>query len=198
MTIKTGETVQLTASARDIFGNEISCVVFEWSSSDQSVAVVDQNGLVQGVGEGRAIVSATAKKEGYNLAFKGEAIVNVIPAGPAKCSLNLMRNNPVVSGGELHTCVIKQDGSLRCWGWNQYGQVGDGKNIDRNTPVQIMSGGVIAVSAGWANTCAIKQGGSLWCWGRNEYGQMGDGTWDPKNTPVQIISEGVVAVFLGI
>jgi predicted secreted protein len=42
------------------------------------VAVADQNGLVQGVGEGRAIISATAKKEGYNLAFKGEAIVNVI------------------------------------------------------------------------------------------------------------------------
>jgi predicted secreted protein len=78
VTIKVGETVQLTARAKDIFGNEISCVGFEWSSSDPSVAVVDQNGLVQGVGEGRATISAIAKKEGYNLAFKGEAIVNVI------------------------------------------------------------------------------------------------------------------------
>jgi len=78
VTIKVGETVQLAASAKDVFGNEISCVGFEWNSSDQSVAVVDQNGLVQGVGEGRAIISAAAKKEGYSLAFKGEAIVNVI------------------------------------------------------------------------------------------------------------------------
>ena len=78
VTIKVGETVQLTAVAKDVFGNEISCVGFEWSSSDPSVAVVDQNGLVQGVGEGRATISATAKKEGYNLAFKGETIVNVI------------------------------------------------------------------------------------------------------------------------
>ena len=85
VTIKVGETVQLTALAKDIFGNEISCVGFEWSSSDQSVAVVDQSGLVQGVGEGRAIVSATAKKEGYSLDFKGEAVVNVV-AGIQICS----------------------------------------------------------------------------------------------------------------
>ena len=81
VTIKVGEAVQLTAVAKDIFGNEISCVGFDWSSSDQSVAVVDQNGLVRGVGEGRAIISATAKKEEYNLALKGEAIVNVITFG---------------------------------------------------------------------------------------------------------------------
>jgi len=78
VTIKVGEAVQLTVVAKDVFGNEISCVGFEWSSSDPSVAVVDQNGLVRGIGGGRAIISATAKKEEYNLAFKGEAIVNVI------------------------------------------------------------------------------------------------------------------------
>jgi len=78
VTIKVGETVQLTAVAKDVFGNEISCVGFEWSSSDPSVAVVNQNGLVRGAREGKAIISATVKKEGYNLAFKGEAIVNVI------------------------------------------------------------------------------------------------------------------------
>ncbi|MFZ8804377.1 MAG: Ig-like domain-containing protein, partial [Candidatus Calescibacterium sp.] len=78
VTIKVGETVQLTAVAKDVFGNEVSCVGFEWSSSAPSVAVVDQNGLVRGISGGSATISATAKKEGYNLAFKGEAIVNVI------------------------------------------------------------------------------------------------------------------------
>jgi hypothetical protein len=92
VTIKVGETVQLTAVAKDIFGNEISCVGFEWSSSDPSVAAVDQNGLVRGASEGRAIISATAKKEGYNLAFKGEAIVNVIPVGPVECPLIWSKN----------------------------------------------------------------------------------------------------------
>jgi len=62
VTIKVGETVQLTASARDIFGNEISCVVFEWSSSDQSVAVVDQTGLVQGVSKGNGNSFSNSKE----------------------------------------------------------------------------------------------------------------------------------------
>jgi len=78
VTIKVGETVQLTAVAKDIFGNEKSCVGFEWSSSNPTVATVDENGIVQGVNVGRVIVFATAKKEGYNLAFKGEAIINII------------------------------------------------------------------------------------------------------------------------
>jgi hypothetical protein len=88
VTIKVGETVQLTAVAKDIFGNEISCIGFEWSSSDQSVAVVDQNGLVQGVGEGRAIVSATAKKEGHILSFAREVVVNVIRSDSRFCPYN--------------------------------------------------------------------------------------------------------------
>jgi len=98
VTIKVGETVQLTAVAKDVFGNGISCVGFEWISSDPSVAVVDQNGLVRGASEGRAIISATAKKEGYNLEFKGEAIVNVIQAGPVECPLIWSKNIPGVFG----------------------------------------------------------------------------------------------------
>ena len=98
VTIKVGETAQLTALAKDVFGNEVSCVGFEWSSSDPSVAAVDQNGLVRAVDEGRAIISATAKKEGYNLAFKGEAIVNVIQAGPVECPLIWSKNIPGVFG----------------------------------------------------------------------------------------------------
>jgi uncharacterized protein YjdB len=94
VTIKVGETVQLTAVAKDIFGNEISCVGFDWSSSDPSVAVVDQNGLVRGVSEGRAIISATAKKEGYNLAFKGEAIVNVILVSIPICPFSFFPPGP--------------------------------------------------------------------------------------------------------
>jgi len=94
-----------------------------------------------------------------------------------------------LGAGRYHTCAIKQDGSLWCWGANYYGQLGDGTNTNKNTPVQIMSSGVVAVSLGGDYTCAIKQDGSLWCWGDNYYGQLGDGTaW--KNTPVYIMNLG--------
>jgi alpha-tubulin suppressor-like RCC1 family protein len=102
-----------------------------------------------------------------------------------------------VSAGEYHTCAIKQDGSLWCWGWNFSGQLGDGTNTSRTTPVQIMSSGVSSVSLGGLHTCAVKTDGSLWCWGYNNSGQLGDGTNADKNTPVQVMSSGVSSVAAG-
>ena len=110
---------------------------------------------------------------------------------------NMTSGVSVVSLGGAHTCAIKQNGSLWCWGRNGLGQLGDGTYTDKNTPVQIMSEGVVAVSLGLFHTCAVKQDGSLWCWGDNYYGQLGDGTWTWENTPVRIMSEGVSAISLG-
>jgi alpha-tubulin suppressor-like RCC1 family protein len=99
-------------------------------------------------------------------------------------------------GGMWHICIIKTDGSLWCWGKNDFGQLGDGTNSDKNTPVQILSG-VSSISLGLYHTCAIKNDGSLWCWGKNDFGQLGDGTNSDKNTPVQILS-GVSSISLGL
>jgi alpha-tubulin suppressor-like RCC1 family protein len=103
------------------------------------------------------------------------------------------------SAGGYHTCAIKTDGSLWCWGANWYGQLGDGTYTNRETPVQIMSSGVSSVALGTYHTCAIKTDGSLWCWGANWYGQLGvgDGTYANRDTPVQIMSSGVSSVALG-
>jgi alpha-tubulin suppressor-like RCC1 family protein len=89
------------------------------------------------------------------------------------------------------------DGSLWCWGNNSHGQLGDGTWTNKNTPVQIIPSGVVAVALGNSHTCAIKQDGSLWCWGWNSSGQLGDGTNTDKSSPVQIISSGVSSVSLG-
>jgi len=102
-----------------------------------------------------------------------------------------------VALGGAHTCAVRTDGSLWCWGRNDYGQLGDGTWTDKNTPVQIMSSGVSSVALGDFHTCAVRTDGSLWCWGYNYYGQLGDGTWTNKNTPVQIMSSGVSSVALG-
>jgi hypothetical protein len=101
-----------------------------------------------------------------------------------------------VGAGWGHTCAIKQDGSLWCWGRNDYGQLGDGTNTDKTTPVQITSE-VSSVALGGDHTCAVKTDGSLWCWGNNDFGQLGDGTNTSRTTPVQITS-GVSSVALGL
>jgi alpha-tubulin suppressor-like RCC1 family protein len=102
-----------------------------------------------------------------------------------------------VSAGGSHTCAIKTNGSLWCWGNNLFGQLGDRTNTDRNTPIQIMPSGATSVSLGGSHTCAVKTNGSLWCWGTNGDGELGDGTNTAKNTPVQIMSSGVSSVELG-
>ena len=93
----------------------------------------------------------------------------------------------VATGGE-HTCAVKTDGSLWCWGWNQFGQLGDGTKTDRSTPAVSpgLSAGVASVAAGEASTCAVKTDGSLWCWGSNQDGWLGDGTKTDQSTPQQI------------
>ncbi|MFH1227730.1 MAG: RCC1 repeat-containing protein [Planctomycetota bacterium] len=93
----------------------------------------------------------------------------------------------VIVGGIYHTTIgIKSDGSLWAWGFNGYGQLGDGTYIDKNTPTHIGTDtGWSAIAGGYDHTIGIKTDGSLWAWGNNNYGQLGDGTaW--RTTPTQI------------
>jgi len=89
--------------------------------------------------------------------------------------------------GGFHTCALKRDGTVWCWGYNRYGQLGDGTRMDRYTPVQVVNlTDVIQISAGALHTCALKRDGTVWCWGHNEYGQLGDGTKINRFSPVQV------------
>jgi len=88
--------------------------------------------------------------------------------------------------------AIKTDGSLWLWGYNYYGQLGDGTTLNKSSPVQTIAGGNNwkRVSVSTTNAMAIKTDGSLWTWGFNYYGQLGDGTTLNKSSPVQTIAGG--------
>ena len=98
------------------------------------------------------------------------------------------------SGG-YHTCAILDNGELKCWGRDDYGQLGDGgTNTDQSTPVSVNLGTgrtAVAVSAGNRHTCAVLDNGDLKCWGRDNRGQLGDGgsttdTDAPSSTPINL------------
>eukprot|EP00900_Chrysochromulina_parva_P014055 jgi/Chrpa1/22650/Chrysochromulina_OHIO_Genome00026605-RA len=87
-----------------------------------------------------------------------------------------------------HTCayVTAGAGALKCWGLNNYGQLGDGTTTDRYTPTTINVGGPVGMLAlGGQHTCAYLTvgAGALKCWGLNNYGQLGDGTTTNRLTP---------------
>jgi alpha-tubulin suppressor-like RCC1 family protein len=109
-----------------------------------------------------------------------------------------------IAGGEDHTIALKQDGSVWIWGWNIYGQLGDGTSGSDNyraTPVQVAGlSNVTAIAGGEDHTIALKQDGSVWVWGNNEHGQLGDGTSGVDNyraTPWQVTGISNVTAIAG-
>jgi len=108
----------------------------------------------------------------------------------------------VVASPGSSFCARKQDGSVLCWGWNFYGQLGDGTLLDRYQPTAIPEltdvVGLSLVNFMSFHACAVKKSGKVVCWGRNEYGQLGDGTTTPRNSPAEVVGlSDVVAVATG-
>ncbi|MFP2913744.1 RCC1 domain-containing protein, partial [Pyxidicoccus sp. 3LFB2] len=102
-----------------------------------------------------------------------------------------------VAAGYHHTLALKTDGTVWAWGNNTDGQLGDGTNTPRSTPVQVQGlTGVVAIAANDFDTLALKADGTVWAWGNNSYGQLGDGTApNDRSTPVQVQGlTGVVAI----
>jgi len=103
-----------------------------------------------------------------------------------------------IAGGGAHSLALKNDGMVWAWGWNLYGQLGNGTNTDSNVPVQVSSlTDIIAIAAGWEHSVALKNDGTLWAWGWNTYGELGDGTNGDSNVPVQVSSVTAITAISG-
>jgi alpha-tubulin suppressor-like RCC1 family protein len=87
--------------------------------------------------------------------------------------------------------AVKTDGTLWCWGNNNYGQLGDNTMVLKLSPVQTVCGGTNWKQSSIGHVATgIKTDGTLWCWGYNNYGSLGDNTRTNRSSPIQTIMYG--------
>ena len=92
------------------------------------------------------------------------------------------------SAGGRHTCV-RTSSSVACWGWNMFGQLGNGgSGPDTHTPVVVagLSEAASDISAGGSHTCALLASGAVLCWGGNAMGQLGAGDRMERGSPTPV------------
>ncbi len=111
-----------------------------------------------------------------------------------------------VALGRAHTCVLLNDDSVKCWGDNNSGQLGNGTtgtDVDQPAATAVNLGTdrtAVAIAAGGDHTCALLDNNELKCWGENGNGQLGIGTNADANAPgaaANFGSQTAVAMALG-
>ena len=109
---------------------------------------------------------------------------------PVIVSLGSNKKAKMITTGEHHACaIIMDDHSIKCWGENQSGQIGDDSTDPRTSPVTVnlaKDRTAQTISAGGEHTCALLDDRSIVCWGLNDNGQLGDGTTTQRNTPTSV------------
>ncbi len=146
------------------------------------------------------LADGTIRCWGYNadgrLGSGGSDVYSTVPVTVSGISTAV-----AIAAGGGHACALLADGSIRCWGDNYFGQLGDGTKVDRPTPVAvsgITTAVAIAAGGGWGHTCALLQDGTIRCWGNNMLGQLGDGTYIDRVLPVTVHNmSSVIAVTAG-
>lgn len=91
-----------------------------------------------------------------------------------------------VDAGANHTCALRLDATVRCWGANGSGQLASTPGGSGNPrPVPDLTTAT-SIAAGGDSTCAILADATARCWGRNDSGQLGDGTAQDRTTPTAV------------
>ena len=108
-------------------------------------------------------------------------------AAPREPVLGSVVVKELAAGGD-HTCALLEDATIRCWGRNDAGQLGDGTTNDAAAPVSVLDlQGVAQVATGRRHTCALLRIGTIACWGDNGRHQLASGTTEGSARPKMVV-----------
>jgi len=204
----------LSSGVKDIAaGDDQTCVItsvggakcWGWNINGQlgngsttfSYTPVDVSGLTSGVSAISAGLGFTcavtsgggAKCWGWNEDGQlGNGARSVYPGTTPVDVTGLTSGVSAIAAGSHHTCALTRGGGVKCWGSNDYGQLGNGSRRSSTSPVNVagLASGVSAIAAGFAHTCALMRAGGIKCWGWN-YGRLGNGSRTEFSTrPVDV------------
>ena len=127
--------------------------------------------------------------------------------GTALAAVNLGRDAVALTSGFNHTCALLDNRTVKCWGGNGLGQLGQGDTTHRGDAenelgiqllaVNLGTGRTVrAVSAGWAHSCALLDDGSIRCWGNNASGQLGVGNTNSYGNAAGTLGDALPTVKL--
>ena len=101
-----------------------------------------------------------------------------------------------IRAGGSSACGLDRHGRAYCWGWNNFGQLGDGTTTTSSVPVAVDTSGVldgvvlVDLTINGGHACAIDDQGKAYCWGNNGLGELGDGGTTPSSSPVAVDLSG--------
>jgi alpha-tubulin suppressor-like RCC1 family protein len=156
----------------------------------QSTTPAQVTGLTSGVtkiaaGDAHscAVVSGSAQCWGWNVVGQLGNGTTMKSTFPVQVSGLTSGVTDIAAGLTSASCAVVS-GAARCWGWNQFNQLGDGTSTSRNTPVQVtgLTSGISQIAIGY-NGCAVLTTGAMRCWGDGGNGTNGDGNFFSMSSP---------------
>ncbi len=165
----------------------------------QIADITAANGVAFALAKSGAIYSWGKNDQGL-LGARGisqRSVPGLVDRGVIPASASLVQ----IAAGASSAYVRDSLGRLYSWGYNVYGQLGDGSTVSRSAPVAVGSGAMangttvtaVSVSSSGSHVLATGSDGATYAWGYNAYGQLGDGTASNRSTPVRVTAGAVPA-----